>query len=676
MRKRTLHIIISILLYAINISADNAGLWRYYPAYNGISEVDSISPKCIFVLSSGNLFSINKQEGSVQTYDRITGLTDTGIKTMAWNSAAKVLMLIYDNSNIDLLNTNGDVTNIPDLYIKETTLNKAVNHIFIKNNDAYLSTGFGILKVDMKKAEVSDSYNLRSSIIKCYADNNNIYALRDDNSVIFAALSDNLLDYNTWQPYTGSRDGMFEDEKIKDSTRKWVDTYIPSGPKYSFIGNINLKNGNLYIAENIDWNDSKYDCPAIYNINDDKWTNLINDKDYIKKITGIQYDNFANTVVDPLNPHHVMVGGTGGIYEFIDNKFVKLWNELNSPLKTTIAGNLYFTLTTALCYTTDGTLWVAVTLAQDETTFLSLSKDGKWTKHHSNKWIYDNIPFAHVKNMFEGSNNYIWWINHDWRRPSLCGYNIVNEKKYCYYKFINQDNTVLNATTVNCATEDMNGNIWIGTNVGTIMLEKEFVGMNEDNVTWQQIKVPRNDGTNYADYLLAGVDINFIAIDGGNRKWFATNGNGLYLIDSDNITQLKHFTKSNSPLPSDYIYSLCIDNKTGIVYIGTDKGLCSYHSDATQAYDNLSEDNIYAYPNPVTPDYTGPITITGLTFNADVKITTTSGQLIAQGRSNGGSFVWNGLDRNGKRVASGIYMVCVSTEDGKEGIATKIAIVR
>jgi hypothetical protein len=205
------------------------------------------------------------------------------------------------------------------------------------------------------------------------------------------------------------------------------------------------------------------------------------------------------------------------------------------------------------------------------------------------------------------------------------------------------------------------------------MIQKSEVG--EREVTMQQIKVPRNDGSNYADYLLNGVSINHIAIDGGNRKWFATSGSGVFLISADNLTQISNFKEDNSKLLSNNITSVSINPKTGKVYFLTDKGLCSYMSDATEPSEEMTKDNVYAYPNPVTPDYKGLITVTGLTFNADVKICATNGALVAEGRSNGGTFTWDGCDREGRRVVSGIYMVVTATADGKKGTVCRIAVI-
>lgn len=142
------------------------------------------------------------------------------------------------------------------------------------------------------------------------------------------------------------------------------------------------------------------------------------------------------------------------------------------------------------------------------------------------------------------------------------------------------------------------------------------------------------------------------------------------------MEQIEHFTASNSPLLSNNIESLAINDATGEVFIGTNQGLCSYMSDATATSNEMTKDNVWAYPNPVKPDYTGLITITGLTFDADVKIVSTNGSLVNQGRSNGGTYTWDGNDLKGRRVASGIYMVETATSNGSQGTVCKIAIIR
>ena len=222
--------------------------------------------------------------------------------------------------------------------------------------------------------------------------------------------------------------------------------------------------------------------------------------------------------------------------------------------------------------------------------------------------------------------------------------------------------------------EDLETNLWIGSPAGPLILEKDK--LNEDNPKFIQVKVPRNDGTDYADYLLSGIKITCIGVDAAGRKWFGTTGNGVFLISANNIEQIHHFTSENSKLLSDNILSLAVNSTTGEVFFGTDNGLCSYMSDATTTHEEMTKDNVWAYPNPVTPEYTGLITVTGLTLNADVKILSANGALIAEGRSNGGTFTWDGCDKNGNRVASGVYMVATATSSGQKGTVCKIAIVR
>ena len=222
--------------------------------------------------------------------------------------------------------------------------------------------------------------------------------------------------------------------------------------------------------------------------------------------------------------------------------------------------------------------------------------------------------------------------------------------------------------------EDRNGSLWIGTTNGPFVVNNHKRLLDLSSTAFTRIKIPRNDGTDLADYLLENENIVAIAVDGANRKWIGTEANGVYLISEDGLESLHHFTQSNSPLPSDNILSLVTDNNSGIVYMGTDKGLIGYQSDAIEGKESYSD--VYAYPNPVRPDYSGVITITGLMENSLVKITDINNNLIYQANSLGGQICWDGLNVNGNRVATGVYLVYSSIEDGKEGCVTKILFVK
>ena len=227
----------------------------------------------------------------------------------------------------------------------------------------------------------------------------------------------------------------------------------------------------------------------------------------------------------------------------------------------------------------------------------------------------------------------------------------------------------IHGTKFYCITEDLDGKIWIGSNSGPVICQSPNSAIN--NLTFSHII--REDDYQAPYYFLDGEQINAIAVDGGNRKWIGTAGSGIFLVSPDGSQTIHHFDMNNSPLYSNTIRSIAINNETGEVFIGTDKGLISFQSDATEASPSYSD--VYAYPNPVRPEIDNQVVITGLMNNSNVKITDLSGNLIYQGISAGGQFVWNCRGRNGNRVATGIYLVLSSTPEAKESVVTKIAII-
>lgn len=237
-----------------------------------------------------------------------------------------------------------------------------------------------------------------------------------------------------------------------------------------------------------------------------------------------------------------------------------------------------------------------------------------------------------------------------------------------------QDGKNFDIGYINSIKED-NGKYWLATNVGVGLINNIKAAFS-GNVVVNRVKVPRNDGTNLADYLLDGLCINDIAIDGANRKWFGSSTSGLYLTSSEGSEILEHFSTENSLLTSDEITSVACSTDDNRVFIGTKKGTLVYESDAAPAQNDYSD--VYAYPNPVRPDYSGHITVAGLMDNSLVKITDSMGNLIYSGRSTGGMFVWDGLNSDGSRVNTGVYYVFASQNenDKSSGCVTKILVVK
>ena len=371
-----------------------------------------------------------------------------------------------------------------------------------------------------------------------------------------------------------------------------------------------------------------------------------------------------------------MVAGRTGLYEFLNGKFIKNYTNDNSPLQTASTvgnNNKNYVMVLTLKYDKLGNLWLANSISPNGSVFEF--KDGTFISHHSKSLIDETkTSFQRMQNMMFDNNGNLWFVNNYHVNTCLVCYQPTLDKYIIYDNIINQDGQPINTNHFRNACFDKNGYLWVATNAGAVYLTSEQ--MNDPSLGFTQFKVPRNDGTNLADYLLNGVNLSYMVIDEANRKWIGTEENGLYVISADNNEEIHHFTIDNSNILSNTIHSIAINPENGEVFIATEKGLCSYMSGTSQVNEEMTKDNVWAYPNPVRPDYTGLITITGLSYNADVKITTSNGVLVNEGRSTGGSYTWDGCDFDGKKVASGVYMVQTAKSDGSKGTVCKIAIVR
>jgi hypothetical protein len=214
----------------------------------------------------------------------------------------------------------------------------------------------------------------------------------------------------------------------------------------------------------------------------------------------------------------------------------------------------------------------------------------------------------------------------------------------------------------------------VGTKEGLYSFECTSAIFNDENPCKGTRQIVTVDGFN--GYLLQDELIKCIAIDGANRKWVGTT-NGIFVQSADGRTTLGRYNISNSPLPSNFIEDIAINQASGEVWIGTGAGLISLRTDATLG-GNVNGKKPYAYPNPVRPDYDGPIAIYGLARDANVKITDVAGHLVYEGTANGGQAIWNGRDYLGRRAASGVYLVYATSStsfDTPDAIVTKVVIV-
>ncbi|BEG99968.1 ABC transporter substrate-binding protein [Bacteroides sedimenti] len=739
------------------------GEWGVHLAYHNVTQT-APAGNLIYAISDGSLFSYDKKDQSISLYNKVTVLSDNNISYIKYSNIHKTLIIVYKNYNIDLF-SNGEVYNIPDLMNKTMSQDKTVNSINIVGDYAYFSTNFGILILNLKKKEITNTFILNKKVYSSSIQNNTIYAATDK-GLFKGDLSNNLLDNNSWilanttvfsqfllfeNKLIGNVpfDGIYEYSNDTNTLTKKVGGYYSFGDVYDdkmIFGNYNsiiifdhfnsfnymnlsytfsnlsyTKDDNSYWGSNGSDGLNGYKLNSDYKLEksissivpdspqrnlpyymtfsknrllicgggmtydrlnnpgtimmyeDNKWNSF--QEDGIKEVTGLDYKDITSVIQDPNDPeHHFATSGGEGVYEFRNLKFVKLYDYTNSSLKSIFSNNPNYIRTNGLQYDKNHNLWMVN--SNVDNIINVLKDDGNWISfHHSEisgkptfeRIIFDKRGWAWVTSMRYSPGVFCFNTNGTLEDTS-------DDKTRFIGSFVNQDGTNLGELRILSIAEDKNGAIWIGTEKGPLVINNPTKFFDNDFYC-TQVKVPRNDGTNLADFLLANEKITAICIDGANRKWIGTETNGIFLLSQDGLETIHHFNTINSPLLSDKIQSLAINPNTGEVFIGTDQGLMSYMSDATEGGASFSE-TAHAFPNPVRPDYTGVITVTGLIRDSDVKITDIKGNLICTGTSVGGQFTWDGRNSKGQRVASGVYLVLAADAEGKEGIATKILIIK
>jgi hypothetical protein len=250
----------------------------------------------------------------------------------------------------------------------------------------------------------------------------------------------------------------------------------------------------------------------------------------------------------------------------------------------------------------------------------------------------------------------------------------IDDESDDYYKQLDiRDETgALITNNIYCIAQDLDGVIWLGSDLGVLAYYNPGGFKDNNNFFASRLKVYEQENDTVVQYLLETQTVTAIAVDGANRKWLGTSGGGVFLVSDDGQQTIVSFNKENSPLISNNIKDIEINDNTGEVFFATDLGIVSYKGTATTGHADFFD--VYVYPNPVMSNYTGEITITGLVSNVDVKITDVAGNLVYETRALGGQAQWNAMNFKGERVKTGVYLVFNSNVDGTKTYVTKILV--
>jgi hypothetical protein len=765
------------------------GGWYMHSCYRNGQDLAEMN-KTLYYAAKNAVAAIDLRDNTLQILDKNAGLNDVGIRCLGCSPTAKMLVICYENSNIDLYDGR-TIYNVPDIYKKQMSGNKVINKIFCDDKYAYLASGIGIIVLDLKKKVIKDTWLFKkenqmyevNDVVVSYDLNDTIIYAATDYGMFYSKHNNPFINnFAAWEQITNvntPNNSLFRQFAVLDNTIYVLKGDTVASPTDTVVKNvIYVKNNNLWKNADMELgaDSSNFDCRFIraasnrlvagtneeiqryrqnatngrleremtyywsyssvtalhasdgktYIIDEnglrwggtDEWTSAIvipgpaqvfatamdwkksklavvhnslnnwfsgwndanvsilrNEEDWtiLDRPQSLPYiADFIDVCIAPYDTSIVYVASyVQGLVEMRGDTIHKVYDYTNSTLG--IAGDGYATRISRIAFDGYNNLWM--TNYEGANPVSVLTKNGDWQSF--------GIPFAGQNEMgsiLVDSRNWIW-IAYD------------KEKKVAIFNPDRSSGTIKNGKWVDlntslseeegwfdyiyCITETKDGQIWLGTEKGIKIYYNPSRLMSESNIKPQSIpiQVIRN-GDTLVELVLGSEMIHCIKADGGNRKWVGTDNAGVFLLSPDGREQIFHFTKDNSPLPSNTVYSIAIDGETGNVYFGTDKGLVSFRYTATDGKENY--DNLKIFPNPVRENFDGYISISGLKDHSEVKITDAFGKLVYRTVSNGGTAVWDGRRYDGKKASTGVYFVFVNedAEAGKEKKAGKILFIK
>jgi hypothetical protein len=612
-----------------------------------------------YIASENGLYKADASNTFLSHYEAWTKISEGSAPYKAVQVFQNKLVTVHQQSNLFYSSVHSNqawqsfstVTNYKDLYVANKTL-----HV--------VSTGS------------IDSYS--ENLVLIASKNKYVFDTGKEQQPTFSSVAVSPVDGSLW--FSDHTLGL-----LQHDASTFDKIFTPKGPSTNIVQDL-IHNGNYLVAvpgiQTTFLNNAFY--PATINFFDGDWTYLDGSTD---SLLANQYDLF-NITTDPYNSNHFYIASwANGVFEVKDKEIVARFNSDNSPLKTIIQGNPNYIRVGAAVPTKNGDLFISnsyvgagmIALSSNaQTVYTYKTLETGWMGDmviDNNGYVWTYTRTSSIKNglfVFD-TNNTVHNQLDDRYKGALNKTQDIDSRNAGEMAIIDQDGNAVTSEVYSLAI-DKNGYIWVGTDKGPLVNYRPWAVFDESHPIFNRIKIPRNDGENSADYLLDSEVITCITVDGANRKWLGTRSSGAFLVSEDGTQTIYNFNTTNSPIISDNILSIAIDPKSGNVYFGTDKGIVSFKGTATEGDQSYS--NVYAYPNPVRPGYTGSITIKGLIANSNVKIASVSGALVYETTSLGGQVVWNGKNMWGQSVTSGVYIVYMVDEYGQESAATKILIVR
>lgn len=464
-----------------------------------------------------------------------------------------------------------------------------------------------------------------------------VSAIQNNSTDMFVAdVGWGLIDYYKDQRLSKGNNPFSSDVYSTSSRNDKV--FVASGTLLSgVVADYNI-NGFYYFTENRWYNVNKFNTDGLNNVL-----------------------NFIDVKENPLNSK-VYAGTTSGLISY-DYTKIEVFDESNSLLELQTVGSNNYVV--GLDFDSKGNVWMAN--SHTNRAVKVMDKAGEWYSYP----LITGGENQKYSGIFVDSKDQVWVRAFRNGVALLPSFSELAGNHDGQSITLNTSTANLPHNNVNVIVEDRKGVIWLGTDEGIAVFDcpdNIFEDGNDCKIS-RRIKSTLDE---YTEYLFDTDVVNTITVDGANRKWVGTTA-GVWLVSESGEEVILNFNTENSPLPSNEILTISVNEYTGEVFIGTSEGIASYLGDATEPSEDIS--TIKAFPNPIHPTYEGTISVTGLVANSYIKITDIGGTLIDDGYALGGKYVWDGKDYNGRRASTGVYLIFSSDNNNENKAVAKVVFI-
>ena len=473
--------------------------------------------------------------------------------------------------------------------------------------------------------------------------------------------------------------------KTSNNSNDLYEKIIPNGPLRNNPFSLHFGYGDLWVTfgdYDEDFNPNPNREYGFSFLENNIWTNVSYDS--IQQNIEKPVYNLNAIAINPVNSDQVFISSfQHGLLKFEKNNSLELLDDTNSALQSLVlAGSNYKSIRVSdLKFDNQGFLWSLTSLVEDPLKKFNLTTN-QWQTYSFSSIIDDPILDENGFGPLVIGPDGTKWVGS--YRNGVIGF---NDNGNLIRQIVGEDVANLPINHIKSLALDNNNILWIGTYKGLRILYNTSNFFTEDVITTSPI-IFIEDGL--PKELLELQFITAIIVDGSNNKWISTVDSGVFYLSSDGQNTIYHFTKDNSPLPSNGITSMAQNQNDGTIYFGTNRGLVAFKAGGSSPSNSLED--AYAYPNPVRPGFNieiDKIKIKNLSENINIKITDIEGNLVAEAQSNtnlrfkgynlaidGGTAYWNGKNLADRTVASGVYVVLISDLNTIETNVLKIMLIR